>query len=198
VGASFPVKPRIAVPGEPLCDQCVNKRADMVSRLFMHPFVKAADLSKEFIYGVLPVKELPHADAGWVQAKTTKTITGIGVEENGPVIKLLSEHDERVGLGSFVVFHCSDSGSAEHLSNLRAKERPTRGKAGESYFVGRVFIAICNVVQSTAIAKAAFQKGRLDIEGSNLKPLPMQNPSNRFLTKEAHIAINLHKVQVYF
>ncbi len=45
---------------------------------------------------MLPVQELPHIDAGGVQAKT---VTGIGVEENGPVVKLLPEHDVRVRYG---------------------------------------------------------------------------------------------------
>jgi hypothetical protein len=107
VEASFPAKPRIAVCGEPRRDQCVNKRADMVSRFFRHPFVKAADLIKEFIYGALPIKEFPDVDAGGVQTKTTKTNSRIGVEEHGPVVKLFPERDEGVGYGLITVLHRS-------------------------------------------------------------------------------------------
>ena len=63
-----------------------------------------ACLSQESIEVVLPVKELPQVDAGRVQAKT---MTGIGVEENGPVVKLLPKHDVRVGYGFFTVFQGS-------------------------------------------------------------------------------------------
>jgi hypothetical protein len=53
---------------------------------------------------VLPVKELPEIDPGRVQ---TKTSTRVRVEENGPVVKLLPEHDERIGYRFFTVFHGS-------------------------------------------------------------------------------------------
>jgi hypothetical protein len=48
------------------------------------------DLLKECIERVLPIKEFPHIDTGRAQAKT---VSRIRVEENGPVIKLLPEHD---------------------------------------------------------------------------------------------------------
>jgi hypothetical protein len=107
----FPVRPRIAVSGEPLRDQCINKHPDMFSRVLGHVFGMVAELLKEVIYGVLPVKELPHEDARGVQAKTSETKTCIGIEENGPVVKLLPKHDERVGYGFFSVFHRTDTGS---------------------------------------------------------------------------------------
>jgi hypothetical protein len=59
---------------------------------------------EHIIDGVLPVEELPQVDAGGVQAKP---MTGIGVEENGPVVKLLPEHDKRVGYGFLTVLHGS-------------------------------------------------------------------------------------------
>ena len=49
---------------------------------------------------MLSVKELPEVDPGRVQAKT---MTGIGVERDGPVVKLLPEYDEGIGYGSFIV-----------------------------------------------------------------------------------------------
>ena len=107
MGTFFPVRPRIAARGEPLRNQCINKRVDMLSRFVRHPFVKAADLIKEFIYGVLPIKLFPQVSAGGVQAKTTETKTGIGVEENGPIVKLLPEHDYRVGYRFFIVLHAN-------------------------------------------------------------------------------------------
>jgi hypothetical protein len=49
---------------------------------------------------VLPVKELPHIDTGGAQ---TVTVTRVGVEENGPVVKLLPEYDVRVNYQFFAV-----------------------------------------------------------------------------------------------
>jgi hypothetical protein len=40
------------------------------------------------------VKELPQLDTYRVQSKS---MTRVGVEENGPVVKFLPEHDVRVG-----------------------------------------------------------------------------------------------------
>jgi hypothetical protein len=53
---------------------------------------------------MLSVKNLPQVNAGGIQAKTT---SGIGVEENGPVVKLLPERDSRVGPGLFIGCHGS-------------------------------------------------------------------------------------------
>ena len=50
---------------------------------------------------MLPVQELPHEDAGGTQTKAT---AGIGVEENGPVVKLLAEHDVGIDYGLLTVF----------------------------------------------------------------------------------------------
>jgi hypothetical protein len=68
---------------------------------------------------VPPVKELPQIDARGIQ---TKTMTGIGVEENGPVVKLLPEDDLRVGYGFFIVFHgmTSPLAMALHSADLSA------------------------------------------------------------------------------
>jgi hypothetical protein len=103
VGTFFPVRPRIAMRGEPLRDQCINKHPDIVSRVLGYAVRMVAELLKEVIHGVLPVKELPQINAGGVEAKTGETMTGIGVEENGPVVKLLPEHDVRVGYGFVTV-----------------------------------------------------------------------------------------------
>jgi hypothetical protein len=62
------------------------------------------DLCKEGIYGVPPVKELPDEGAGRTQAKA---MTGVGVEENGPVVKLLPEYDYRAGQRFFTIFHAT-------------------------------------------------------------------------------------------
>ena len=59
-------------------------------------------LLKEGIHGVLPVEELPHVNAGGAQAKA---MSGIRVEQNGPIVKLLAEHDERFGYGFVIVFY---------------------------------------------------------------------------------------------
>ena len=74
--------------GEPLCDQRINKCLDMFAGVLGHVFGILAYLFLECIEVVIPVKELPQADARRVQAKTT---TGVGVKENGPVVKLLPE-----------------------------------------------------------------------------------------------------------
>jgi hypothetical protein len=57
--------------------------------------------------GCSPSRSFHTKTAGGVQAKTTETKTGIGVEENGPVVKLLPEDDVRVGYGFVTVFHDS-------------------------------------------------------------------------------------------
>jgi hypothetical protein len=53
---------------------------------------------------VSPVQELPDVDAGGAQAKA---MTGVGVEENGPIVKLLPEQHVWVAYGFFIVFHGS-------------------------------------------------------------------------------------------
>jgi hypothetical protein len=73
----------------------------MIARGFGHIFM-LTDLLNNGIMGVLPVQELPHVNAGWAQAKT---VTGIGVKENGPIVKLLPEHDEGIGYGLVIVLH---------------------------------------------------------------------------------------------
>ena len=53
-----------------------------------------ADLPEEIFHRVLPVKELPQEDPGRVQAEA---MAGIGIKDNGPIVKLLAEQDERIG-----------------------------------------------------------------------------------------------------
>ena len=67
---------------------------------------------------MLPVQKLPHADAGGAQAKTS---TAIGVEENCPVVKLLPEHDARVGYGFITVF-LHDSTSSPQVMPIEDTE----------------------------------------------------------------------------
>jgi hypothetical protein len=62
----------------------------------------AADLFEESSGRVRPVKELPYIDAGGTQAETA---TGIRVEENGPVVKLLPKYDERIAYGFVFIVH---------------------------------------------------------------------------------------------
>jgi hypothetical protein len=104
-------------PGEALCDQFVNKCPNMLSGFIGYAFSRVADLLKEDIQSVLPVKELPQVDPGRIKAKT---MTRIRVEENSPVVKLLPEHDHRVGYGFVTVFDRSAS------LTLSARHRPTQ------------------------------------------------------------------------
>jgi hypothetical protein len=104
----------------------MNKHADMLSRVLGHVISVLADLYKEIIYAVPSVKELPHVDAGGVQAKTTETKSGIGVEQNSPVVKLLPEHQVWGRYGFFSVFHRTDSGSLT-LLQYPCQERVSPG-----------------------------------------------------------------------
>ena len=96
--------PGVVESCEPLRNQCINKYPDMISGFFGYAFSVAEDLLMEIIYAVLPVNELPEVDAGRTQPKT---MTPVGVEENGPVVKFLPEHDVRVGYGFVSVLHRS-------------------------------------------------------------------------------------------
>jgi hypothetical protein len=60
----------------------------MVSRFFWHAFSTVANFFKEGIEVVLPVKKLPQVYPGRAQAKA---VHRIGIEEHGPVVKLLPE-----------------------------------------------------------------------------------------------------------
>ncbi len=88
-------------PGEPLGNQCINKCSNGIIDVLTYVEGITAQRRKDLIYRMLSVKQLPDVDAGGTQAKPT---TGIGVEENGPVVKILPEHDVRVDYRSFVVF----------------------------------------------------------------------------------------------
>jgi hypothetical protein len=76
----------------------------------------ATHILKEIIYRMLPVKELPQTDADGVQAKT---IARVRIKKNGPVVKLLPEHDPTVGYGFFIVVH----GSIRIFSDARCLSR---------------------------------------------------------------------------
>jgi len=49
----------VVEPGESLCDQCIDKCHEMISRVSWYAFGIVADLLNEGIQGVLPVQELP-------------------------------------------------------------------------------------------------------------------------------------------
>jgi len=100
----FRAAPTEVAPCEPLRSELINKYADLIYCFLRYVLSIDADVLKELIYGVLSVQELPHADAGGAQAKTS---TAIGIEENCPVVKLLPEHDARVGYPFLIIFHGS-------------------------------------------------------------------------------------------
>jgi hypothetical protein len=76
----------------------INKGADVIAHVFGYAVSMLAQGLNQVIYRVLPVKALPHPYAGRAQAAS---LTGVGIEDDGPVVKLLPEHDERVGYGFF-------------------------------------------------------------------------------------------------
>ena len=90
------------VSRQPISGKLLNERGEVLARLLRYIVNFPAQGLEHVIDRVLPVKMLPHIDAGRVQAKT---MAGIRVEENGPVVKLLPEHDEGVGYGLFTVSH---------------------------------------------------------------------------------------------
>ena len=73
----------------------------MIAYVLGHPFSMSADPLDESIDRVPPVNEFPYIDADRAQAET---VTGVRVKQNGPVIKLLSEHDPRIAYGFITVF----------------------------------------------------------------------------------------------
>ena len=87
-------------------NQCVDKCPDVISGFLGYAVIVTAGIRNETVFHGLPIKELPQIDARRVQAIAT---TGIGVKENGPVIKFLPEDDERIPYGSVSVVHGSAS-----------------------------------------------------------------------------------------
>jgi hypothetical protein len=75
---------------------------------------------KQVINRVLSVEELPQVDAGRVQAETA---AGIWVEENGPVVKLLPEHDVGIPYGSVIVAHGAIFPSVQRAIGVPASMR---------------------------------------------------------------------------
>jgi hypothetical protein len=92
------------VSRQPVSGKLFNERGEVLARLLRYIVSIPAQGREYVIDRVLPVKKLPHIDAGGVQAKT---MTAIGVEENGPVVELFPEHDERIGDRFFIVLHGS-------------------------------------------------------------------------------------------
>jgi hypothetical protein len=95
----------------------------MIARALGYVVSMLTQLLKEPIYGMLTIKELPQINAGGAQAET---MTGIGVEENGPVVKLLPENDVRVSYGFFTIFHGG-------ISPLPACIRPKQGNSDREH-----------------------------------------------------------------
>ena len=94
------------VPYETMAGKLFNERDNMPDCLLRHfPGVSVQGFG-DLVDRMLSVKELPQVNTDRVQAKPT---TGVGVEENGPIVKLLPEHDGRVGYGFLSVFHGSAS-----------------------------------------------------------------------------------------
>jgi hypothetical protein len=119
LGSAGRVRAKVAAvePREPLCNQCVNECPEMITCVLGYVFSMPADLLRESIDRVLPVEELPYVDTGRAQAKPTARV---GVKKNGPVVKLLPEHDVRVGYGFFTVFHGSIFSFTPNISPDRA------------------------------------------------------------------------------
>jgi hypothetical protein len=92
------------VSRQPLSGKLLNERGEVPASLLRYSRSIQAQGLEHVIDRVLPVKVLPQVNAGWAQ---TESLTRIGVEDDGPVVKLLTEHDQRVGYGFFTVFHGS-------------------------------------------------------------------------------------------
>jgi hypothetical protein len=82
----------------------INKGGEVPARLLRYISSIPAQGLEHVVDRAFPVKVLPQVDAGRAQTKGT---TGIGIEENGPIVKRLPEHDEGVGYGSLTVYHGS-------------------------------------------------------------------------------------------
>ena len=79
----------------------LNEREDVCARPLGHLLEVPFQSCERLVRRVLPVEELPQVDARRAQPEPA---TGIGIEENGPVVKLLPEHDVgfRTGLSSLL------------------------------------------------------------------------------------------------
>jgi hypothetical protein len=72
----------------------LNECDDLLTRIGRNPFNLSAQDLDHLIDRALSVKELPHVNTGRAQAKTAACVR---VKKNCPVVKLLPEHDIRVG-----------------------------------------------------------------------------------------------------
>jgi hypothetical protein len=87
--ASFVIAARFFFAShEPVSCQLFQKCHDLVTGLSGYVLAIPAQGREHVIYRTFSVKELPHVHAGGAQAKTP---TGVGVEEDGPIVKLLPE-----------------------------------------------------------------------------------------------------------
>ena len=81
------------VRGEPVSDKSVNERVKVVERFLGHVLSMLTQDREHIIDRVLPVEELPEVDAGRVEAEASKSHSGIWVEEHGPIVEFLTEHN---------------------------------------------------------------------------------------------------------
>jgi len=94
--------------------------------VFRHVPSKATDLREEIIPRVLPIDELPKKHARGVQAER---MTRLGVKQHCPIVKLLPEHDRRVGYGLFSLVHCNTSSPSDRYSPGRRGTHRAKCKA---------------------------------------------------------------------
>ncbi len=77
-------------PSQALFSKSGHEFVDMLFRIGRHTFYLFAQLEQDVLHGVISVEEFPYEHSDRVQ---TKAVTSIAVEEHGPVVKLLPEHD---------------------------------------------------------------------------------------------------------
>ena len=96
----------LIVPDQTVAGKLVNEHNNVPDSLLRHFLDVPVQGSEQIVARMRTVKELPHEDAGWVQAKA---MTAVGVEENCPVVELLPEYDVRIAYRFVTVVHGSAS-----------------------------------------------------------------------------------------
>jgi hypothetical protein len=133
---------------QPVSGKLLNERQDLLACPFGYIWGIPAQGTQHLVDRVPSVKELPHVDAGRAE---TKTMTGIGVEEDGPVVKLLPEHDVRIGYGFVTVFHRTNTGPLRVMQHSY-QQGITAGEGGRIGFVEQLFMSVRSVAKAAAIA----------------------------------------------
>jgi hypothetical protein len=82
------VKLFCVIRGQAVLGELLNERQDLLTRLSGYISSIPAHSTQHLVDRVLPVQKLPQVDAGRAEAKT---MACIGIEEHGPVVKLLPE-----------------------------------------------------------------------------------------------------------